>query len=129
MSNEDWKLQVSYKTPTGDMINIRAKTADELSVLLEGVGDYSTQIAATQKLLAGVYNVAPLSTQPSTPPATGYSSPTPATPPSGQPTTGTPTCQHGQRTHKSGVSSKTGRPYSMWVCPLPQGPEQCKPVN
>ncbi len=39
MANEDWKLQVSYKTPSGDMINVRANTADELSVLLEGVGD------------------------------------------------------------------------------------------
>ena len=43
---EEWKLQVSYKTPAGDMINVRANTADELSVLLEGVGDYSTQVAA-----------------------------------------------------------------------------------
>lgn len=56
--NEDWKLQVSYKTPSGDMINIRANTADELSVLLEGVGDYTTQIAATQKLIVGAYTVA-----------------------------------------------------------------------
>ena len=31
---EEWKLQVSYKTPAGDMINVRAQTADELSVLL-----------------------------------------------------------------------------------------------
>ena len=48
MSTEDWKLQVSYKTPGGDMINIRANTADELSVLLEGIGDYSPQIAAVR---------------------------------------------------------------------------------
>lgn len=129
MNNEDWKLQVSYKTPTGDMINVRAKTSDELSVLLEGVGDYATQIASVQKLLVGAYNAAPLSTPVSTPPATVYSSPAPATPPTGQLMTGTPTCQHGQRTHKSGISSKTGNPYSMWVCPLPQGPDQCKPTN
>lgn len=129
MSNEDWKLQVSYKTPAGDMINIRAKTADELSVLLEGIGDYSTQIASVQKLVVGAYNAAPLSTPTSTPPVTAYSSPAQETQHTGQPTTGTPTCQHGQRIHKSGVSSKTGRPYAMWVCPLPQGPDQCKPVN
>ena len=64
--NEEWKLQVSYKTGTGDMINIRANTADELSVLLEGVGDYATQIASTNKMLAAAYNVAPLSTTNST---------------------------------------------------------------
>jgi len=48
MSTEDWKLQVSYKTPTGDMINVRANTSDELSVLVVGVGDYSVQIAAVE---------------------------------------------------------------------------------
>ena len=59
---EEWKLQVSYKTPNGDMINVRANTADELSILLEGVGDYSTQIASVGKLVVGASNAAPLST-------------------------------------------------------------------
>ena len=66
MATEEWKLQVSYKTPTGDLINIRAKTAEELSVMLEGVSDYSTQIAATGKLIQGAYTVAPLATTGST---------------------------------------------------------------
>jgi len=60
MATEEWKLQVSYKTPSGDLINIRAKTAEELSVMLEGVSDYSTQIAATGKLIQGAYTTAPL---------------------------------------------------------------------
>jgi hypothetical protein len=38
-----------------------------------------------------------------------------------------PTCPHGQRVYKSGVSPKSGQPYKMWACPAPQGPEQCKP--
>ena len=67
MANEDWKLQVSYKTPAGDMINIRANTADELSVLLEGIGDYSTQIASVQRLVVASYNAAPLGTAGTTP--------------------------------------------------------------
>ena len=129
MNNEGYKLQVSYKTPTGDMINVRADTSDELSVLLEGVGDYATQIASVQKLLVGAYNAVPLSTPVSTPPATVYSSPAPVIQPTGQPMTGTPTCQHGQRSHLSGISKKNGKPYSMWVCPLPQGPDQCLPTN
>ena len=126
---EEWKLQVSYKTPSGDMINVRANTADELSVLLEGIGDYATQIAAVQKLVVGASNTAPLSTPSSTvgtKPAPS-SAPTQAVPPSGG--TAGPTCQHGPRKYKSGISSKTGNPYAMWVCPMPQGPEQCKPVN
>jgi hypothetical protein len=129
MSTEDWKLQVSYKTPSGDMINVRANTADELSVLLEGVGDYSVQIASVQKLIHGAYAAAPLGTTPSTPntPPSTYSAPTPVSPVSG---TAAPTCIHGTRIRREGVSKTTGKPYAFWACPTPQGtPDQCKPVN
>lgn len=132
---EDWKLQVSYKTPSGDMINIRANTADELSVLLEGIGDYSTQIASVQRLVVGAYGAAPLGTTSSTTSTTQFTSSVPpqaqapsAITPTTQQQSG-PVCIHGPRKHKSGISSKTGNPYSMWVCPMPQGAEQCKPVN
>lgn len=125
---EEWKLQVSYKTPNGDMINIRANTADELSVLLEGIGDYSTQIASVGKLVVGASNSAPLSTPITT---TSTRPPQSSTPPqaSAPSATSAPTCQHGARKYKSGISSKTGNPYAMWVCPMPQGADQCKPVN
>jgi len=132
---EDWKLQVSYKTPAGDMINIRAQTNDELSVLLEGIGDYSNQIAAVQRLVVGAYGVAPLATlasTPNTPPTTSSVPPQAQAPSATAPQTqqqGGPTCQHGPRKYKSGISSKTGNPYAMWVCPMPQGADQCKPVN
>jgi len=131
MAMEDWKLQVSYKTPTGDLINIRAQTAEELSVMLEGVSDYSTQIAATGKLIQGAYTAAPLGTTGST--AGTVQSPTSTTAPQSAPSAtaglSTPTCIHGPRTHRSGVSKTTGKPYAFWSCPLPQGPEQCKPAN
>ena len=129
---EDWKLQVSYKTNTGDLINIRANTADELSVLLEGIGDFSTQIAAVQRLIVGAGVAAPLATSHSIQGTTPlpYSAPPQAQAPSAMvaPTSG-PTCIHGARKYKSGISSKTGNPYAMWVCPQPQGADQCKPVN
>jgi hypothetical protein len=48
---EDWKLQVSYKTSFGDLINIRANTADELSVLQNGPNVGGTI------LQNGIYNV------------------------------------------------------------------------
>ncbi len=124
MNNEDWKLQVSYKTPSGDMINVRANTADELSVLLEGIGDYSPQIAAVQKLITGAYNVAPLSMPSSTPATTPPVSSVPD-----QAKQASPTCIHGPRVFRSGVSKKTGQPYAFWSCPQPQGADQCKPVN
>ena len=130
MSNEDWKLQVSYKTPQGDMINVRANTADELSVLLEGIGDYSPQIASVQRLIVSAYNIAPLQTTPSTPSTTPFTSsaPTQASTPSSTPSSN-PTCVHGARIFRSGVSKKNGQPYAFWACPQPQGADQCKPVN
>lgn len=130
---EDWKLQVSYKTNGGDMVNVRANTADELSVLLEGISDYSTQIAATAKMITGAYNVAPLATTastPVTPPAPSFVTAPPAAPSVTPAATTTPTCVHGPRIFRSGTSSKTGQPYAFWACPTPQGtPNQCKPQN
>ena len=123
---EDWKLQVSYKTPSGDIINIRGNTADELSVLREGIGDYSTQIAATAKMITGAYVVSPLATTSSTP--VTQATPTFVTAPQQAPSS-TPTCVHGARTYKAGTAKATGKPYAMWVCPQPQGMDQCTPVN
>ena len=130
MSNEDWKLQVSYKTPAGDMINIRANTADELSVLLEGIGDYSPQIASVQRLVVAAYNVAPLQTTASTTSTPQFTSSAPTQGATPAPTSSTnPTCVHGARIFRSGVSKKNGQPYAFWACPQPQGADQCKPVN
>lgn len=132
---EDYKLQVSYKVgPAGDMINVRANTADELSVLLEGVGDYAPQIAAVRGLLQGAYVTLPLATSPSTPntaPSTS-SAPTQASPASGglQEETvhdrygnvwvynkpGAPTCIRGTMVLKSGIS-QAGKPYKCWSDP------------
>lgn len=131
MSNEDWKLQVSIRTSDSrdsDMINIRANTADELSVLLEGISDYSAQVAATARMVRASYNVAPLGTSTSTVDTQQFkpSAPTQAQPPSG---TSNPTCVHGPRIWRSGISKSNGKPYAFWSCPLPQSPEQCKPAN
>ena len=133
MSTENWKLQVSIKTPVGDLINIRANTADELSVLLEGISDFSTQIAATQKMVSGAYNASPLGTTGSTvesQPAPTYSTAQTPAASAGAGGMSTPTCIHGARIFRSGTSKTTGKPYAFWACPTPQGtPDQCKPAN
>jgi hypothetical protein len=132
MTVENWKLQVSVKSPNGDLINVRANTADELSVLLEGLSDYSTQIAATSKAVSAAYTVLPLSTGGSTQdtaPAS-YSAPAQAQPASPMGGLSNPTCVHGARVFRQGVSKTTGKPYAFWACPTPQGtPDQCKPAN
>lgn len=39
---------------------------------------------------------------------------------------GVPQCKHGAREHKEGVSSKTGKPYSGWVCSSKNRKDQCE---
>jgi hypothetical protein len=127
---EDWKLQVSIRTSANrdsDMINVRANTVEELSVLLEGISDYSTQVAATAKMVQGAYNVSPLATTTSTP--VQQASPTFVTAPTAEASGTTPTCLHGERKFLSGISKKNGKPYRMWVCQQPQDQGQCTPVN
>lgn len=125
MNNDDWKIQVSYRTPTGAMINVRGNTADELSVLLEGVFDYSVQIASVDRQISACYDAAPLETSASTP----STKPVPSSPVTPTPQA-SPTCIHGARIFRSGISKKTGQPYAFWACPQPQSaPDQCKPVN
>ena len=128
-SGEDYKLQVSYRMGRdGDMINVRANTADELSVLIEGIGDYSSQIAAVRGLLQGAYNTIPLATSASTPDTKQSTSSAPTQQFTADSTVA-PTCVHGPRKLLQGISKKTGKPYRMWVCTMPQGPEQCQPAN
>ena len=133
MTTENWKLQVSVKSPNGDLINIRANTADELSVMLEGIADYSHQIAATSKAVAAAYTVLPLATGGSTQDTALQPSFVPTQAPTQSVGAGgmsTPTCVHGARIFRQGVSKTNGKPYAFWACPTPQGtPDQCKPVN
>ena len=127
MNNDDWKIQVSIKSSASkdaDMINIRANTVEELSLLLEGVSDYSTQIGATAKMVQAAYVTLPLATPASTPATTPPVSSVPD-----QAKTASPTCIHGPRVFRSGISKKNGQPYAFWSCPQPQGADQCKPVN
>lgn len=133
MTTENWKLQVSMKATNGDLINVRANTADELSVLLEGIADYSHQVAATSKAIAAAYTVLPLATGGTTQDTAQQPSFVPTQAPTQSAGVGgmsTPTCVHGARIFRQGVSKTNGKPYAFWACPTPQGtPDQCKPVN
>ena len=39
-----------------------------------------------------------------------------------------PKCQHDTMIHKTGVSSKTGKPYEGYTCPSKNRAEQCPPI-
>ena len=147
MSNEDWRIQVSHKFSSGGkqdggLINIRGNTPEEVQELLTGVQELVVLIVGLEQAIGGVTAVAPLSIGVSTPtpPVQDFSGQGfPTTPPVATVATvvpGTippPTCKHGPRRHRSGISGPNsknpGQPYSMWVCQMPQGPDQCKPSN
>ena len=129
MSEESWKLQVSFKTPVGSLINVRAATGAELGILLGDISDeeLSTQISAIEGKLGLAHTLAPLGITPSTPAQTPLASSPAGSVPPASPTSLAPTCVHGPRTFKSGVS-KAGKPYQMWSCSQPKGATQCEAV-
>ena len=137
MSNtEEWKLQVSFKTPAGSLINVRAGTGAELSILLGDVSEeeLATQISAVENKLGLAHTLVPLGTTSSTPAVMPFPSSQGGSVASVSATPVPPaTCIHGPRKLKQGLSgpkSKVpGTPYSMWVCQQPQGPNQCPPMN
>lgn len=136
MTTDNWKVQWSFKSPSGDLVNVRANSAEELSILLEGIAEVAGQASATSKAIEAVYTLAPLSTggftsAPTPPPsfATNSAAPAFATEAPLAPPTSGPTCLHGPRKFLSGISKKNGQPYKMWVCTQPQGTAQCSPVN
>ena len=133
MSNEEWKLQVSFKTPAGSLINVRAGTGAELAILLGDVSEeeLATQISSIEAKLGVAHSLAPLEITRSTPEQTHTQSlPAVSVAPVSDIPVG-PTCVHGPRkyrTGKSGPNSKVpGTPYTAWDCPMPKG-LQCETV-
>lgn len=131
--SEDWKIQVSPKTPSGTLINIRGNTPEEVQELLGGVQELVTLVVGLEQSFAGVHNAAPLSTGPSTQivpdqPSTaqGFPSTPPVTAPPSNPAASGPTCMHGARKYITGT--KNGKTWAMWACPTPKdAPDKCSP--
>ena len=128
--SENWKIQVSPKTPSGTLINIRGETPEEVQALLAGVHELVVLVVGLEQAFAGVHKVAPLSTGDSTQTQAGQvftDKAFPSTPPVAQAPTGGPTCIHGPRKFMTG--NKNGKQWSSWMCNTPKGtPDQCPPV-
>lgn len=128
--SEDWKIQISPKTPAGTLINIRGESDEEVQQLLGGVQELVTLIIGLEQSLGAVHSLAPLSTggsaqtgQSQSSSSTGFpSSPPVVTPAAPTVATAGPTCLHGQRVFKSGT--KDGKSWSGWSCPAPRD-QQC----
>jgi hypothetical protein len=125
---ENTGLQVNFKTPNGTLINIYAVDNAELSQKLEDIEGAAPQIAALEGVLSAASRASGITAPPS--------AQTPANPPS-RPSTGpssggglaggaAPSCSHGPRVYKSGVS-KAGKPFKLWACTSTNRNDQCSP--
>lgn len=118
-ASESTQLQVNLKTRGGTLINVYAADSAELSSMLEEVESVAAQIGA----LEGILNAASAASGIAAPPSQqsrGASSPSPAA------GSATPSCVHGPRVYRKGVS-KAGKPYEAWFCSNPDRDSQCKP--
>lgn len=131
MPADDVKLQVNYKTPSGDLINLYAADEDEMAELLESFGRLSGKVAEIGALLrtAGGASAALASPPPASAPLSSPHVPQQAPAPGAESYGGAPSCIHGPMKQKF---SKPGaaRQWSAWFCDTPQGtPNQCKPID
>lgn len=123
--SEDWKIQVSPKSPSGTLINIRGNTPEEISALIGGIQELVVEVVALEKALGAVTTLAPLSTGtttafPTAPPISVQAPPT-------APASSGPTCVHGARKYVTGKSARG--PWQAWMCPTPKdSPDKCDPV-
>ena len=119
---ESTAFQVNIKSPGGTLLNIYAVDAADLSQKLEDLENHATQIAAIESVFEAVSNAAPISAPPSQQvPGNG-----PSSPGNGGPVGAAPSCVHGPRIFREGVSKSTGKPYKMWACSSPDRASQCK---
>lgn len=118
-SSADTKLQINYKLPNGDLINVYAKDQAELEAGLTSIIDCSELIRSVQNTLSGrpgITQVDPWTIKE----AVG----TVANTLGGE---AVPSCKHGYRELKSGIS-KAGKPYKVQSCPSKDRNDQCAPV-
>lgn len=136
MSDEQWKVQASYKH--GDlqqhMLNVRGENAADLKTQLSDLSTYDVlgDVVSTGLTLGALTSVVPLAQQeqaapapvPPAPSADPWATATPAPPPA--PASATPSCVHGPRQYKSGAGAKG--PWQGWMCPAQRNdPTKCEP--
>ena len=114
-------FQVNIKSPGGTLLNIYATDAADLSQKLEELESHAAQIAAIEGVFGAVSHAAPIAA----PPSQQVPGNAPSSPGNGAPGAA-PSCVHGPRIFREGVSKSTGKPYKMWACSNPDRNTQCK---
>jgi hypothetical protein len=129
--SDDYKLQVSIKTPAGTMVNIRANDGDELAAGIRQTTDNLPGITELEALAGAVQTVnnafQPSAQAPQSAPAQAQQQAPAAVPGRWVPDGGIPVCEHGPFVYNSG--NKNGAVWEGYFCPAQKGdPSQHKPV-
>lgn len=129
MPAEDVKLQVNYKTTSGDLINLYASDEDEMAEMLESFGRLAGKVAEIGTLLRTASGASQALT-PAASPAQSFQIPQQAPAPSQESFNGSPTCAHGKPMKLKQSKAGAQRAWTAWFCDTPQGtPDQCKPID
>lgn len=125
-----WLTQVSFKTPSGTLINIRGMEAIDVMAGLAALRGMADEIQGIEALFSNplqALGATPIRQYQQTPqaPQQGGWQPQPQAPqgPSGP----TPMCKHGlpAKYVQGGIAKSTGRPYkAFWACSLDRS-QQC----
>ena len=143
---ENWKLQVSLKTPAGTLINVRADNPGELASELDFVITKAGQIVEAEQAFTGTANVAAslgaqdIQTQAQGAPqqqqpwgndgyqqqqAPSFAPQQQQAPQQAAPQGPAPSCLHGQMTFREGTGRQSGKPYKAYFCPSRDRNNQC----
>ena len=138
MSNDQALVQVNIKSGEGydaTLVNVYAKTPDELVQLLEAVKTHAPLIAEAKGAVAFAHGIevkkGSVSTQVEAPAQAqqqgGWAQPQQQAAPSwSNPAQQGPACKHGPMVARSG--NKNGKSWSGFFCPTPRGTsDQCPP--
>jgi hypothetical protein len=115
-----------------DLLTVRADNIFDMKARLDDMAELIGPAQSVSVLAQGAASAASVTAPAAVPaaPTEQYAQPAPPPPAPAAPAASgvpTPTCAHGQRTHRSGSSAKG--PWSAWFCPTPKGTaDQCEPV-
>lgn len=145
MSNDQALVQVNIKSGEGydaTLVNVYAKTPEELVALLEAVKTHAPLIAEAKGAVAFAHGIEvkqgsvvsqqepPAQTYqqaPQEPQQSNWGAPQQSGPPQwSQPASAAPSCRHGERVFKSGTGAKG--PWSAHFCPSKNRNDQCDPI-
>jgi len=140
---DEYTIQISFKTPSQTLINLRGTDEQEISEQLDllgrqlkGVGEIESILAAMNNLYTGMSPEEKIKADAEA----AASRPAQQQAPSGGGSFGgqavqqgsggggdVPICEHGPMQFKTGTSAKNGRPWSGFMCSGPRGAGQCSP--